>query len=185
MTHPSVEHFTRAMQFKGLAPCPQDGRWEIPTDSDICTEVETLALVFGFVRTLKPFTVVETGCNVGCMSQAISSALMANGVGMLYTCDIETKFTDATRVRELLCCTVINCDGVSLVGSHPEADLYWIDSSEESCALELECIRLHGKPGAIVLVHDTSQMGYLTEVVRSFHKHVLIPGPRGLGVITL
>jgi predicted O-methyltransferase YrrM len=185
MTHPSVEQFTQAMQFAGLAPCPQDARWEIPTDSDICTEVETITLVFGFVRALRPAKVVETGCNVGCMSQAISSALTVNGSGMLYTCDIEPSFTAATRARNLPNCVVADVDGLTLVRCYPEADLYWIDSSDGSRMDELREIRLHGKPGAVVLTHDTNLIGHVTEVHRTLPQWVLLPGPRGLGIATL
>jgi len=187
MTHPSVEHFTRAMQFQGLAPCPQDGRWEIPTDSDICTEVETLQLLFGFVRTLKPKVVVETGCNVGCASQVIYAALQANGGGHLYTCDTDHECCYAALAR----CgagniSVTQQDGLSLVQAFAHlADLYWIYSSEDSRGRELQWIREHGKPGATVLVHDTSCYGYLNDMVRGFPHHVILPGPRGLGVITL
>ena len=186
MTHPSVEHFTRAMQFKGLAPCPQDSRWEIPTDSDICTEVETLQLLFGFVRTLKPKVVVETGCNVGCASQVIVQALEANGSGALYTCDTNSDVLVYAMQR------VVNpralfyeWDGLRLVQFVPNADLYWIDSSDSSRMAELHWIRDHGKRGAVVLTHDTNLIGHVTEVHRTLPNWVLLPGPRGLGIATL
>jgi len=188
MTHPSVEHFTRAMQFKGLAPCPQDGRWEIPTDSDICTEVETLQLLFGFVRTLKPKVVVETGCNVGCASLAICEALKANGnEGILYTCDIEPENLIATfkRVNNPARIVHFNRDGLEMVKMFSNADLYWIDSSDSSRMAELHWLREHGKKGAVVLTHDTNLIGHVTEVHRTLPQWVLLPGPRGLGIATL
>lgn len=188
MTHPSVEHFTRAMQFKGLAPCPQDSRWEIPTDSDICTEVETLQLLFGMVRMLRPTLVVETGCNVGCASAVICSALDANNNGTLHTCDIEENnildtFQRVTNKSRLL---YYLCDGLELVKTWCEdADLYWIDSSDGSRMAELHWIRDHGKRGAVVLTHDTNLIGHVTEVHRTLPNWVLLPGPRGLGIATL
>lgn len=187
MIHPSVEQFTRAMAFKGLAPCPQDSRWDIPTDSDICTEVETLQLLFGFVRTLKPKVVVETGSNVGCASRVICAALKANGEGgKLYTCDIVGHAgvlipvdMGANYHWELK-------DGLLLVQEHAaEADLYWIDSSDSSRMAELHWIRDHGKRGAVVLTHDTNLIGHVTEVHRTLPNWVLLPGPRGLGIATL
>jgi len=187
MIHPSVEHFTRAMEFKGLAPCPQDGRWEIPTDSDICTEVETLQLLFGFVRTLKPKVVVETGCNVGCASQVICMALQANGGGQLYTCDKDADCCYATLTRcDAGSISVTQMGGLGLVQavSHM-ADLYWIDSSDESRMAELHWIRDHGRRGAVVLTHDTNLIGHVTEVHRTLPNWVLLPGPRGLGIATL
>ena len=187
MTHPSVEHFTRAMQFKGLAPCPQDSRWEIPTDSDICTEVETLQLLFGFVRTLKPKVVVETGCNVGCASSVICEALKANrNGGILHTCDIEFNNCRATMQRCPGVADVWEGDGLALVKTFaPLADLYWIDSSDSSRMAELHWLREHGKRGAVVLTHDTNLIGHVTEVHRTLPQWVLLPGPRGLGIATL
>lgn len=187
MIHPSVEHFTRAMEFKGLAPCPQDDRWEIPTDSDICTEVETLQLLFGFVRTLKPKVVVETGCNVGCASKVICEALEANGSGVLYTCDIDDALMQEAQIRcgaggRILATA---CDGLDLVKMVAQADLYWIDSSDSSRMAELHWIREHGKRGAVVLTHDTNLIGHVTEVHRTLPNWVLLPGPRGLGIATL
>lgn len=184
MTHGSVAQFQQAMTFQGLAPCPQDGRWLIPTDSDICTEIETLQALFGFVRMLRPQVVVETGCNVGCAAKVICEALKANGEGMLYTCDVVEDFCQRTRVATGGTAHVYDCPGLELV-SLISADLYWIDSSEDSRSQELEYLRRHGKQGAVVLVHDTSLMGHLAQIVRSFPQHVLLPGPRGLGVITL
>src|SRR5258708_5383520 len=88
------------MTHAGFVPCNEDKRYEVPTDSGICTEIETIALVFGFVRALRPKQVVETGCNVGCMSHAIAAALAANGDGgTLFTCDVERGFVEATRDR--------------------------------------------------------------------------------------
>ena len=186
MIHPSVEQFTRAMEFKGLAPCPQDSRWEIPTDSDICTEVETLQLLFGFVRTLKPNVVVETGCNVGCASAVIAYALKANDNGILYTCDTEIANVNATINRGLPRCWTTCADGLDLVKNHvTTADLYWIDSSDSSRMAELHWIRDHGKKGAVVLTHDTNLIGHVTEVHRTLPNWVLLPGPRGLGIATL
>ena len=187
MTHPSVEHFTRAMEFKGLAPCPQDSRWEIPTDSDICTEVETLQLLFGFVRTLKPRVVVETGCNVGCASQVICMALEANGgEGRLWTCDTEAPNVAVTQRRLLARGHTKLMDGLALVQDVGTlADLYWIDNSDSSRMAELHWIRDHGKRGAVVLTHDTNLIGHVTEVHRTLPNWVLLPGPRGLGIATL
>lgn len=184
MIHPSVEQFKAAMEFKGLAPCPQDWRWEIPTDSDICTEVETLQLLFGMVRAIRPKVVVETGTNVGCATRVICAALQANNEGgILYTCDIESH--DG----------ILNCsgnyrwrlgDGLELVKDYCYlADLYWIDSSDSSRMAELHWIREHGKRGAVVLTHDTNLIGHVTEVHRTLPNWVLLPGPRGLGIATL
>src|SRR5262249_28040216 len=97
VVHKSTEAFRRAMTFAGVAECPGDGRWEIPTDSDICTEVETIALAFGFVRMRRPAIVVETGCNVGCVSRAIGEALLVNGSGLLFTCDVVEEFVKLTN----------------------------------------------------------------------------------------
>lgn len=190
MIHDSAAHFERAMQFRGVAPCPQDARWEVPGDSGICTEVETIALVFGFVRALKPKVVVETGSNVGCVSKAICEALEANGNegAKFITCD-----TDIGALRE----TAKRCWGDKQIMYFHEtglwvvqhfastADLYWIDSSEEGRMEELVWIKANGKPGAVVLVHDVSLMGGLRALVETFPRHVLLPGPRGTGVITL
>ena len=187
MIHPSVEQFARAMDFKGLAPCPQNGRWEIPTDSDICTEVETLQLLFGFVRALRPKVVVETGCNVGCASKVICEALEANGgEGRLYTCDIESANVEATRRRLMPRGYTKLVDGLALVQEVGQlADLYWIDSSDSSRMAELHWLREHGKKGAVVLTHDTNLIGHVTEVHRTLPNWVLLPGPRGLGIATL
>ena len=199
MTHPSVEHFARAMQFKGLAPCPQDGRWEIPTDSDICTEVETIALVFGFVRALRPRLVVETGCNMGCVTKAILFALQANDphatepVSAVCTCDVDINCVNVVRLladqhvkvgggTNLYC---FQGTGLEVLQRHPGADLYWIDSSDESRMAELHWLREHGKKGAVVLTHDTNLIGHVTEVHRTLPNWVLLPGPRGLGIATL
>lgn len=184
MIHESTKQFEKAMTFVGLAPCPQDGRWLIPTDSDICTEIETVALVFGFVRALKPGLVVETGSNVGVVSQAIAQALAANGFGMLYTCDTEQKFVEAARERVGKRHAVYLGTGLDLVQT-VSADLYWIDSSEASRVEELRWLREHGKKGAVVLAHDTSLIGCVADEVRKLPNWVLLPGPRGLGVATL
>lgn len=192
MKHPSIEQFSQAMEFKGLAPCPQDSRWEIPTDSDICTEVETLQLLFGFVRALRPKVVVETGCNVGCASKVICEALEANGGdGFLYTCDVEPSFTSATWER----CKptggpwridVWQDSGLELVQRFAaDADLYWIDSSDSSRMEELRWLKEHGKKGAVVLTHDTNLIAHVADVHKTLPQWVCLPGPRGVGVAVL
>lgn len=188
MIHPSAEHFTSAMTHSGFAPCNEDSRFAVPGCSGICTEVETLALLFGFVRTLRPRVVVETGCNVGCAAQAICSALEANGGGQLHTCDIEAAYVEATyqHVAHKDRLLYYLYDGLELVKTWAaDADMYFIDSSDSSRMAELKHLRDHGKPGAIVLVHDTSLYTQVRQVVETFPRYVILPGPRGLGVITL
>jgi len=171
------------MTFRGWTDCPQDGNWKIPTDSDICTEIETLQLLFGFVRMLRPEVVIETGCNVGCASLVITEALKANGKGVLFTCDTDNSCAGTTKLRTGA--QVWTMTGLELIKNYPHADLYWIDSSEEGRIAELEWLAAYGKPGATVLVHDTSLMGELAADVSAFPQAVLLPGPRGLGVIRL
>lgn len=175
------------MSFTGLDHCPQDGRWLIPTDSPICTEIETLQLLFGLIRALRPAVVVETGSNVGCASQVISAALEANGEGgRLFTCDIDAACRAEAARRIGAYHEVHDSDGLTLVQAMaPLADVYWIDSSEAGRLEEIDWIRQHGKAGAIVLVHDTSLMGELAQAVRAFPSHVVLPGPRGLGIVIL
>lgn len=193
MIHPSATQFTEAMTHAGFASCNEDRRYDVPGCSGICTEVETLALLFGFVRTLRPKVVVETGCNVGCASQVLVSALKANGGdGFLYTCDIDQVFTASVWSRcynpgdTIHRIDVWQCEGLKLVQEFAaNADLYFIDSSDESRMAELEHLRAHGKKGAVVLVHDTALYPHVRELVETFARHVVLPGPRGLGIITL
>lgn len=184
MIHPSVEQFVQAMAFAGLADCPQDSRWQIPTDSDICTEVETIAFVFGIVRMLRPRVVVETGSNVGCVTQAILAALDANGDGVLYTCDTDRTVLEQAMQRGNGRGRFFHQEGLWLV-QHTIADLYWIDSSEDSRAAELAWLRENGKKGAVVLTHDTSLMGGVAEAHLKLPNSILLPGPRGVGIAVL
>jgi len=188
MIHTSAVQFTEAMNHEGFLPCNEDKRYDVPGCSGICTEVETLALLFGFVRALQPKVVVETGCNVGCASQAICAALRANGEGDLFTCDVEQAHVNRTNLHVTYMFRLHSyaATGLELVTIYASsADMYFIDSSDESRMEELEYLRTHGKPGAVVLVHDTSLYLHVRQVVESFPRHVILPGPRGLGVITL
>src|SRR5262249_3734993 len=185
VVHKSTEAFKRAMTFSGVAECPGDGRWEIPTDSDICTEVETIALAFGFVRMRRPAIVVETGCNVGCMTRALAEALAVNGSGLLFSCDIEKQFVAVAQATVPSNVTVTCETGLELIRRIPDADLYWLDSAADTRVPEIEYLRTHGRKGTIILAHDTACYGDLNACVRSFERSVVLPGPRGLGVITL
>jgi predicted O-methyltransferase YrrM len=184
--HKSISNLTSALDCAGFTPCNEDKRYDVPSDSGICTEVETLTLLFGFVRALRPKLVVETGSNVGCASRVFVEALAANGDGgRLATCDIDEVFVERLRERYGHIAYCFTLGGLELVKAMPQADLYFLDSSDESRMAELEWLRLKGKPGAVVLVHDTALYLHVQQVVASFPRHLLLPGPRGLGVITL
>lgn len=183
--HKSSEQLIKALDHSGFAPCNEDNRYDVPGCSGICTEVETLTLMFGLVRMLRPALVVETGCNVGCMTQTIMQALLANGTGDMATCDTEVAHCTDTRTRCGVFPAISCCEGLVLVQRAPDADLYFLDSSDESRMAELEWLKSHGKSGAVVTVHDTNLYSHVRKVVESFPRYVLLGGPRGLGVITL
>lgn len=201
MIHPSATQFALAMTFSGTSPCQEDSRYEVPGDSGISTEVETLALLFGFVRALRPKVVVETGCNVGCASRAILSALQANRQhAVVSTCDTDLACVLAVRqIAEIMvevsqpgepviCLLCFQGTGLEALTRRPNADLYFLDSSEQSRVEEMRWLKVHGKNGAVVLVHDVCFPGIgdaLRAEVATFANHVILPGPRGLGVITL
>lgn len=177
MDNEFVRSFKNAFDFQGLRPCREDCSYSVPGDTDIATEVETMVFVFGLVLTLKPKLVIETGCDIGLMSNVIGQALRLNGFGVLKTCDILQKSVEAVQKRCFaLPVNVYERHGVDLVRENSQADLYFLDSAYDSRLEEMSLIK-----EGLVLVHDIFLDSALLAAVKEQSGYFLIDGPRGIG----
>lgn len=163
----------------GVTECPENTRWSLPAiGTTVLCEVETVLALYGLIRTLKPERIVETGCNLGVTTLALYTALSVNGRGYLSTCDIDAGLVAEARARcGSLPINFAVCDGEELV-RRIGPDFAFIDSSYECRVREIKAL----PDGCTAVVHDTSLEPSLAQAVRE-RGGVILPGPRGFGII--
>jgi len=153
--------------------------------SDAGTELEVQEFLAAMVRVLRPRLIVETGCFDGVTTLYLLRAAECVDGARVVTCD-----TDPARVLET--CTrlsgsgvgweVRNCRGIDL----PElrtADFVFCDSDYAARTEEMLAV----KPGAIIVVHDTS-ISYNHEIPPlagwvEAHGGIAFPTWRGFGIL--
>lgn len=142
-------------------------------------ELELLVMMFSMVVELKPHLVFESGTNVGLMARALAAGCWVNGFGRVVTCDTDLRMVEyARKVCEGLPVEILHEPALS-VGELAEADLLFIDSSEDSRVQEISLI----KPGAVYVMHDTHAEQWMRDVVDDSEEYrVHIPGPRGFSI---
>jgi len=106
-------------------------------------------LLAGFVRMLKPSIVVETGTYRAHTAIFLGEAVMTNGFGHVWTCDVEMGIAHLQRI-EGLPVTFVKCSSLDLPQLR-EADFVFSDSAQDTRAREYELV----KPGCVFVVHDT------------------------------
>src|SRR5258708_21357759 len=115
----------------------------------VTAEVELAALLYSFIRILKPLVVIETGAYHCHTAEVMGQAVQKNEVGHVWTCDIEMGFGHLNRL-EGLPVTFVKCSSLDL----PQlkgADFVFSDSGQDTRAKEYELV----KPGCVFVVHDT------------------------------
>jgi len=122
--------------------------------SDAGTELEVQDFLYAMVCLLRPRLVVETGCFDGRTTLRLVHAAELVGYTRVLTCD-----TDPARVLETCqrlsgnapVWDVRNCRGIDLPELR-QADFVFCDSDYAARVEEMLAV----KPGAIIVVHDTS-----------------------------
>ena len=129
-------------------------------DNSGSTEYEFLNLLHAFVLAMKPARVIETGTFTGMGTVAIAHAMKMNGVGRLWTVDLEdcTEAKQHIHDYELgLCTEFVRSDSADFCARYlgEPFDLAFIDSGEGRLKETLTLIeRGMLREGALVLVHD-------------------------------
>jgi len=118
----------------------------------VSAEAEMADLLYAFVRMLKPKIVVETGTYRAFTSKRLGEAVRDNGLGHVYTCDIQMGAGHLLRI-EGLPVTFRQCEAFDLP-ELKEADFVFCDSGTHDIRKkEYEYL----KSGAVYVVHDTTQ----------------------------
>jgi predicted O-methyltransferase YrrM len=134
-------------------------QWE--ATSDLSSELETQEFLYGLVRVLKPMVSVETGCYRGEATLAMATALSENGLGKLYTCDIDHGMCDL--VYSMVCdlpghpAHVWKMDSVKMLSGIQDVDFAFIDGGSDRTA-EMEALNLSSH--AYVVLHDANNPDY-------------------------
>ncbi len=116
----------------------------------VSAEAEMGTLLYGFVKMLKPRVVVETGTYRAHTAVHLARAIEKNGMGHLWTCDIEMGSGHLLKL-EGLPVTFVKCSSLDLP-QLKEADFVFSDSAQDLRAKEYELV----KPGCVFVVHDTA-----------------------------
>ena len=145
----------------------------------IGTEPETINMVRALVWALRPFLVVETGCDVGTMTREIGMVLKALGSGRLITCDINKRSVNLTRERcQGLPVEVRLCSGSDLP-ELGEADFVFIDSSYESRVKEMDNLKV----GALGVLHDWKENTDIKHRAKEFDEFFFIDNLHGVALL--
>jgi hypothetical protein len=145
----------------------------------IGSEAEILVMMFGLVLELKPFLVVETGCNTGTMSRALGLGCWVNGFGRVVTSDIDVRMVGhAVRLCEGLPVEVRLCPSLE-IGELPHADLVFIDSSYASRTEERKLV----KSGATYVYHDSHAEPWIRPEMETESFKIHLDGPRGFSIV--
>jgi predicted O-methyltransferase YrrM len=125
-------------------------------------ETETGDLLYGVVRLTKPLRCLETGTAMGDTAFRIGTALKENGLGHLYTCEIDDKsFAHSTERLKDLPVTVIQKKGIEVITEAEEGfdfvfiDSWWIPVRTEEVLALVSQVKVN--PRGIVCLHDVCQ----------------------------
>ena len=171
-----------------IATAKKPGLIEI---NEVEAEGEVQALLYALICVLKPKIAVETGCYFGGTTWVMAQAIKTNKYGKLYSCDINDAYVEAThrRLTELgsygRWASVVTSTGVGLP-QLAQADFIFSDSDYACRQAEIQA----AKPGAVIVVHDTSveshkynpSAPFLGDVVRK-HGGLTFEAGRGFGII--
>jgi hypothetical protein len=153
-------------------------------------EVEVLDFLYTLVRLTKPQRILETGTWLGRSAIAIASALRDNGIGHLFTIELNGEAAAAAARN-------IDGEGLTTFVTLHVANSLVIELSE-TYELALfdsdiplrreEFIRFYGRlePGAIALFHDTadhfvgSAEGVIDLMTMGMLEGIFLPTPRGI-----
>jgi len=142
------------------------------------SEIEMVCFMWGLTLMLKPQLVIETGTNIGVLTKALGLAVQANGFGKVLSAEIDKTFVEFARKR---------CEGLPVTIHHgpaldlkiEDADLLFVDSSYESRKVEMG----RAKPGAVVVVHDTTREEDVRNETRKYARRIEVVTPRGFTII--
>lgn len=144
------------------------------------SEIETQEFLYGMVRLIKPEVAVETGCHLGDASLSMGLALQKNGLGVLYTCDINHKFVEHTRERtKHLPVVAQEIDSVEMLKAVKNVDFAFIDGGVMRLS-ELKALDV--SPGSYVVLHDANNPLYYEPAMRSGWTAIRFHTPLGLAL---
>lgn len=139
-----------------LIPEPTDSRFLCVDDGGV--EVETGEFLYGFVRRLKPQSVLETGTYTGVSSLYMAKALQDNGFGHLHTVEYEQYHID--RAQELWnkmgvfnFVTVVKSDSLKF---NPDKQYQLMFLDTEMFLRFKELVRFYSNldEGGYIIIHD-------------------------------
>lgn len=162
-----------------------NGLWQ--KNSVLGAELETGELLYGLIRHNKPLTVLETGCATGDTAMVIGQALLDNGQGQLFTCDLDEERVKETEKRTKgLPVQVNQTTGVELISRFESIDFIFIDSGWSPVRQEEVAPAFHRlREGGLMVMHDVCQNynEVYKEGVALFGKHGLVlDSPYGLAI---
>lgn len=114
--------------------------------------------LYGFVRMLRPQSILETGTHLGISSSYMAQALKDNNFGLLTTLEIEKQHIDASKRRwDLLGLnSYVICDREYSLEYELvyDVDILFLDSEPEFRFKELMKFMPRLKPGGFAFIHD-------------------------------
>jgi len=168
--------------------CPNDSYWSAVDEQG--TEKEVSEFMYSLIRLIKPTFAVETGCYKGDATIAIAKAMEHNGLGQVFTCDIEPAMVELVnnRLKKLGLekqGQAYECAGIDLIKKCGLAiDFAFIDSSPYGKEREAEIGVLIPllKKYNMFLLHDTApQHPQISQIPDTIHMpKVYFNTPRGL-----
>lgn len=146
-------------------------------------ELEVLTLLNALIYAYKPRCVLETGTHRGFSAIAITSALKANGSGILHTVECDRPWLEIARENlarydaELERYVTMHCsESTEWLSRYrgPAFDFAFLDSSLASRWIELQMLKSGGllSPEALVMCHDTSR--YRGQYFEDYDEQILM-----------
>lgn len=148
-------------------------------ENDMAMEQETQEFLWGLVRVMKPWLVVEIGTHLGSTAEVIGNALEDNQRGQLITAEIDYGLYQqaAERVRHLPRVEVVCMDARHLLADLNDIELLVVDGDLDAREDDEAAFQRALAPGAIVIRHD--MLKYRDE---PWPGDVTIRTPRGIAV---
>lgn len=164
--------------------CPNPERWHARDEQ--ATEDEVTNLVGAMVGALQPNLCVESGTYMGDTAWAIGTALVRNGIGHLFTLEIDrVRFEAAQAMLNIPTVTVVHTS--SLTWTPPASiDFAWIDCDAQRRQLVLRAWLPWMHERTVVGIHDTGPQHPVRDLLRPLEDEGLLlsvldlPTPRGV-----
>lgn len=145
-------------------------------------------LLYGFVRALKPQTILEIGTSYGGSTLHLASGCRDNDFGKVYTVEIDLYRQSQAKYYVELAGVESWVEFYNVIPDLPQIDFVFLDAEHTTKAVAQYLLNIKKKlsKNALVLVHDATWQNHVVEAVKQIKfKYLILPSTSHAGMAIL